>query len=56
MIGMSSVNDGYVSAATGGRIDLDGDQLEKYSLAEGDLLFNRTNSYELVCNCSSSAY
>lgn len=48
MIGMSSVNGGDVSTITATRIDLDSKQLELYTLRVEDILFNRTNSYDLV--------
>ena len=40
--------DGYLDCSDLKHVDLSDDEFEKYLLAKGDLLFNRTNSKELV--------
>jgi restriction endonuclease S subunit len=45
---MMNLVDGYVVENDLKYIELDDDELEKYRLREGDILFNRTNSLDLV--------
>jgi type I restriction enzyme, S subunit len=45
---MNNIRDGYLVANEMKFIDLDEQIFEHYKLEKGDLLFNRTNSYDLV--------
>ena len=45
---MNNIENGYMVDSPMKYIDLDDDEFEKYKVEEGDILFNRTNSYELV--------
>jgi len=45
---MNSIQKGEVIEMDMKFIDLDSEEFEKYKLEKGDLLFNRTNSYDLV--------
>lgn len=45
---MNNIKNGYMIDEPMKYIDLDDDELEKYRVEEGDILFNRTNSLELV--------
>jgi type I restriction enzyme, S subunit len=45
---MNCLEDGKVTISGLQYVDLDGKTYEKFRLNKGDLLFNRTNSYELV--------
>jgi len=45
---MNNLQEGRVNFHSQQYVDLDEQALEKYKLRTGDLLFNRTNSYELV--------
>jgi type I restriction enzyme S subunit len=48
MLRMNNLGDGYVSTANLKYIDLDDETFWKFKLTPGDVLFNRTNSLELV--------
>jgi type I restriction enzyme S subunit len=45
---MNSLQDGRVSTADLQYVDIDADLLRKFRLSKGDVLFNRTNSIDLV--------
>ncbi|SDD68502.1 restriction endonuclease subunit S [Natrinema hispanicum] len=45
---MNNIENGYVIDEPLKYIDLDNEEFEKYRVKEGDILFNRTNSLELV--------
>jgi type I restriction enzyme S subunit len=45
---MNNIENGYMVDSPMKYIDLDDEEFEKYRVEEGDILFNRTNSYELV--------
>jgi type I restriction enzyme S subunit len=45
---MNNLQGGYVSVADLQRVNLEEKQYQKFKLAMGDILFNRTNSHELV--------
>jgi type I restriction enzyme S subunit len=48
IIRMNEIIDGYVTENIAKFVDLDEDTFQKYRLERGDILFNRTNSLELV--------
>lgn len=48
MLRMNSISDGKLDLSDTAWIDLSESNLEKYRIDPGDLLFNRTNSYDLV--------
>lgn len=48
MLRMNNIMDGYIDMSDLKYIELDDDDLVKYRVNRGDVLFNRTNSYELV--------
>ncbi|MFX9665250.1 restriction endonuclease subunit S, partial [Acinetobacter baumannii] len=45
---MNNLEDGRINTSDLKYIDLDRDDFEKFRLRKGNVLFNRTNSYELV--------
>lgn len=45
---MNNMENGYMIGEPMKYIDLDDDEFEKYRVEKGDILFNRTNSHELV--------
>lgn len=45
---MSSIKDGKVKVESADRIELPENEIEKYALEPGDIVFNRTNSFDLV--------
>ncbi|QZP36345.1 restriction endonuclease subunit S [Halobaculum magnesiiphilum] len=45
---MNNIENGYMVDSPMKYIDLEDDEFEKYKVEKGDILFNRTNSYELV--------
>lgn len=45
---MNNIENGYMMDSPMKYIDLEDDEFEKYKVEKGDILFNRTNSYELV--------
>lgn len=48
VLGMPHIHQGRIRWQNVSTVDLDPDEIEKYELAAGDILFNRTNSAELV--------
>jgi len=48
MFKMNNYENGYMSPEGLATVSIDEDEFEKYRLNKGDLLFNRTNSHELV--------
>jgi len=48
ILGMKQLVDGQISAEKCSRVQLEVEEQEKYRVRKGDLLFNRTNSLELV--------
>jgi type I restriction enzyme S subunit len=48
ILGMKNLQDGTIDISDLAYINLSEDELEKYRLVGGDLLINRTNSYDLV--------
>ena len=46
--GMGNIQNGYLDGSDLKHINLSAKELAKYRLSEGDILFNRTNSLELV--------
>lgn len=48
VVGMKDIQDGRVLTSGLGRADLSGNERSKYILEAGDILINRTNSYDLV--------
>jgi len=48
VLGMPNISIGHVKWTPLSHVDLPDDEMEKYRLKRGDLLFNRTNSAELV--------
>lgn len=48
ILGMNNLSEGRVKVNSLKYIDLSGTEFQKFRLNKGDLLFNRTNSYELV--------
>jgi type I restriction enzyme S subunit len=48
MLRMNNLSDGRVDISDLKYIDLDNDELAKFRVNKGDILFNRTNSFELV--------
>ncbi|MDR8394460.1 restriction endonuclease subunit S [Aliifodinibius sp. S!AR15-10] len=48
MFKMNNYENGYMSPEELATVSIDKDEFEKYRLNKGDLLFNRTNSHELV--------
>lgn len=45
---MNNLDNGRIDNSDLKYMDLDGEELEKYRLQKGDVVFNRTNSFELV--------
>lgn len=48
IVRMDEIENGYVIPKIAKRVDLDEKTFRAYKLEKGDILFNRTNSYELV--------
>ncbi len=48
IVRMDELVDGYVSSEIAKRVDLDNETFQAFRLQKGDILFNRTNSYDLV--------
>ena len=48
MVGMKNISDGKIYAEELPCVDLSDDERSKYILKKGDILINRTNSYDLV--------
>ena len=48
IIGMKNIQDGIIETNSLTRVDIDDDEKKKYLLSSGDILINRTNSYDLV--------
>ena len=48
MLGMRNLQDGVISFANVSRVTLSENEVDPYKLREGDILFNRTNSADLV--------
>jgi type I restriction enzyme S subunit len=48
IVGMKDISEGLVNMKNLARVELDSKECEAYLLEKGDLLLNRTNSYDLV--------
>lgn len=48
IVRMNEIVDGYIAEHIAKFVDLDSETLQKYKLEKGDVLFNRTNSLDLV--------